>query len=56
MKVRTTSEQLRTLRRGVMELYISDHPLDCLTCSGQRQLRIPGRRPAIGVRAGALRL
>ena len=33
MKVRTTTDKLRRLRRGVMELYISDHPLDCLTCS-----------------------
>jgi formate dehydrogenase major subunit len=31
MKVRTQSPQLARLRRGVMELYISDHPLDCLT-------------------------
>jgi formate dehydrogenase major subunit len=28
MKVRTHTEKLRKLRRGVMELYISDHPLD----------------------------
>src|ERR1700704_5698569 len=33
MKVRTFTEKLQKLRRGVMELYISDHPLDCLTCS-----------------------
>src|SRR5262245_39329967 len=32
MKVRTQSDRLSSLRRGVMELYISDHPLDCLTC------------------------
>ncbi len=32
MKVRTQSEKLQSLRRNVMELYISDHPLDCLTC------------------------
>ena len=31
MKVSTTSERVRRIRRGVMELYISDHPLDCLT-------------------------
>src|SRR5215470_15826933 len=31
MKVRTQTEKLAQLRRGVMELYISDHPLDCLT-------------------------
>src|SRR6195952_1602753 len=33
MKVRTHTDKLRRLRRGVMELYISDHPLDCLTCA-----------------------
>ena len=33
MKVHTQSARLAKLRRGVMELYISDHPLDCLTCA-----------------------
>src|SRR6185312_11487933 len=33
MKVVTQSPRLAKLRRGVMELYISDHPLDCLTCA-----------------------
>src|ERR1022692_3738460 len=33
MKVHTQNKQLAKLRRGVMELYISDHPLDCLTCA-----------------------
>ena len=33
MVVHTQTEKLQKLRRGVMELYISDHPLDCLTCS-----------------------
>jgi formate dehydrogenase major subunit len=33
MVVKTQTEQLGRLRRGVMELYISDHPLDCLTCA-----------------------
>ena len=32
MTVHTQSPRLQRLRRGVMELYISDHPLDCLTC------------------------
>ena len=32
MRVTTQSPKLAQLRRGVMELYISDHPLDCLTC------------------------
>src|ERR1700733_9146133 len=33
MVVRTQTERLKKIRRGVMELYISDHPLDCLTCA-----------------------
>ena len=33
MQVTTQSAKLEKLRRGVMELYISDHPLDCLTCA-----------------------
>src|SRR5207237_5049188 len=33
MAVATQTPKLAKLRRGVMELYISDHPLDCLTCA-----------------------
>lgn len=33
MKVVTQNQKLADVRRGVMELYISDHPLDCLTLS-----------------------
>ncbi len=32
MKVRTQSDKLRQLRKGVVELYVSDHPLDCKGC------------------------
>ena len=32
LKVRTETPKLTQLRRGVMELYISDHPLDCVSC------------------------
>ncbi len=32
MRILTESGKLAALRRNVMELYISDHPLDCLTC------------------------
>ena len=32
LKVRTESPRLTSLRRNVMELYISDHPLDCVSC------------------------
>ena len=33
MIIKTQSDSVAKLRRNVMELYISDHPLDCLTCS-----------------------
>jgi formate dehydrogenase major subunit len=42
MVVHTETERLKALRKDVMELYISDHPLDCLTCAA-RQLRIADR-------------
>src|SRR4051812_22323021 len=32
MVVRTRSEQLTQLRRDVLDLFLSDHPLTCLTC------------------------
>src|SRR5947207_3761328 len=32
MKVTTQNKRVADVRRNVMELYISDHPLDCLTC------------------------
>ena len=32
MKVRTESPALTQLRRNVVELYVSDHPLDCVSC------------------------
>ena len=33
MVVHTETEQVRRLRRGVMELYLSDHPTDCDGCA-----------------------
>src|ERR1044072_6042584 len=31
--VHTHTQRLKEIRKGVMELYIPDHPLDCLTCA-----------------------
>src|SRR5271167_4849957 len=31
--VHTQTERVKQICKGVMELYISDHPLDCLTCA-----------------------
>src|ERR1700690_4402926 len=50
MKVHTVSDKLRKLRRGVMELYISDHPLDCLTCSANGNCELQDMAGAVGLR------
>jgi len=50
MKVTTQSEKLARLRRGVMELYISDHPLDCLTCPANGHCELQDMAGAVGLR------
>ncbi|WFE76810.1 formate dehydrogenase subunit alpha [Roseinatronobacter sp. S2] len=50
MVVRTQNEKLRKLRRGVMELYISDHPLDCLTCAANGDCELQDMAGAVGLR------
>jgi formate dehydrogenase major subunit len=50
MKVRTQSSRLADLRRGVMELYISDHPLDCLTCPANGHCELQDMAGAVGLR------
>ena len=32
MSIRTESEQLTEMRRDVIDLFVSDHPLDCVVC------------------------
>ena len=48
--VRTQTERLKKLRRGVMELYISDHPLDCLTCAANGDCELQDMAGAVGLR------
>ncbi|HEU5158742.1 MAG TPA: formate dehydrogenase subunit alpha [Streptosporangiaceae bacterium] len=50
MTVRTQSPRLEKLRRGVMELYISDHPLDCLTCSANGDCELQDMAGVVGLR------
>ena len=50
MKIRTQTGQLAKLRRNVMELYISDHPLDCLTCSANGDCELQDMAGAVGLR------
>jgi formate dehydrogenase major subunit len=50
MKVKTQTPKLDKLRRGVMELYISDHPLDCLTCSANNDCELQDQAANVGLR------
>jgi formate dehydrogenase major subunit len=50
MKVRTQTPKLEKLRQGVMELYISDHPLDCLTCSANGDCELQDMSGQVGLR------
>jgi formate dehydrogenase major subunit len=50
MVVTTHSDRLAKLRKGVMELYISDHPLDCLTCSANGDCELQDMAGAVGLR------
>ncbi|WP_174875149.1 formate dehydrogenase subunit alpha [Vogesella oryzae] len=50
MVVRTQSDKLQSLRKGVMELYISDHPLDCLTCAANGDCELQDMAGVTGLR------
>jgi formate dehydrogenase major subunit len=50
MRVRTQSTRLAELRRNVMELYISDHPLECLTCAANGDCELQTMAGTIGLR------
>jgi len=50
MRVRTQTPKLAKLRRGVMELYISDHPLDCLTCAANGDCELQDMAGVVGLR------
>src|SRR6202046_697740 len=50
MVVRTQTDRLKRLRKGVMGLYISDHPLDCLTCSANGDCELQDMAGAVGLR------
>jgi formate dehydrogenase major subunit len=49
LKVRTTSAALEGLRRNVLELYISDHPLDCVSCPANGHCELQDVAAELGV-------
>ncbi|MCO4321507.1 formate dehydrogenase subunit alpha [Aliidiomarina quisquiliarum] len=50
MSVTTQTGKLAKLRRNIMELYISDHPLDCLTCPANGDCELQDMAGAVGLR------
>src|SRR5689334_11812047 len=50
MKVTTQNAKIADIRRNVMELYISDHPLDCLTCPANGHCELQDMAGAVGLR------
>ena len=49
MKIKTDSKALTRLRHGVMELYLSDHPAECLSDRAPVRTEIKAMAQAIGV-------
>jgi formate dehydrogenase major subunit len=49
MQVRTQSQRLDDLRRNVVELYVSDHPLDCVSCSANGDCELQDVAVSLGV-------
>ena len=50
MVVKTQTDKLAKIRREAMELYISDHPLDCLTCSANGDCELQDMAGVVGLR------
>lgn len=50
MKVTTHNAKLAQLRRGVMELYLSDYPRDTLTCPTSGHSELHAMAGAVGIR------
>lgn len=50
LEVITQNDKLAKLRKGIMELYISDHPLDCLTCPANGDCELEDMAGVVGLR------
>ena len=49
MKVRTQSDRLQRIRKGVVELYVSEHPLDCAPCVANGHCELQDAAKAVGL-------
>ena len=50
MRVHTQTPRLDRLRRGVLELYLTDHPLTCHTCSANGDCELQDMVGTVGLR------
>lgn len=48
--VKTQNQQIAKIRSNVVELYISDHPLDCLTCAANGNCELQDVTGQVGLR------
>jgi len=49
MKIKTQSDKLMQLRRGVIDLYVSDHPLECDTCPADQHCELQNMAAEVGI-------
>jgi formate dehydrogenase major subunit len=49
MVVKTQSEAINKIRRNVVELYVSDHPLDCVSCAANGDCELQDTAEELGV-------
>ena len=49
MKIATQSPKLTQLRRGVIDLYVSDHPLECETCPPNTHCELQDMAADVGI-------
>jgi formate dehydrogenase major subunit len=49
MKIKTQSDKLLSLRRGVIDLYVSDHPLECDTCPADQHCELQNMAAEVGI-------
>ena len=50
MRVSTQTQRLEKLRQNMMELYISDHPLECLSCAANGDCDLQDMAGVVGLR------
>jgi len=53
--VESLQRKLTSLRRGVLDLYISDHPLECVSCPANGHCELQNMADEVGIH-GVLRL